>query len=142
MDNKNRSKSGKAAAIAGTVSATAGLLGGYQVCHNVCMGLIALLSLAGITVIGMPLAFLLPYAVPFWLAGAVLFLITLAFFFQNPGCVSKNLILLNAGVLVAAVPFKELHGFQSLFWVFGGALIFFAAFRFLKAKKLLSGFQK
>ena len=61
----------------GSVSGALGFLGGYQVCHNVCMGLITLLTFLGITVAGMPLLFLTKVAIPFWIAALTLLSITL-----------------------------------------------------------------
>src|SRR3989344_1618905 len=50
---------------AGTVSATAGGVGtGFAACHTTCQVLISVLAIMGVTLIGMPLAFLQPYAVP------------------------------------------------------------------------------
>lgn len=40
--------------LLGGVSGGAGLLGAFSVCHNICLGVIALLGLIGITLIGMP----------------------------------------------------------------------------------------
>ena len=127
-------KTSKTAGIASSVSGSASFLGGYQVCHQVCMGLIGLLSLVGITIVGMPLAFLLPYAVPFWIIGFVLFLITLVLFVRMPQCISKNLLLLNAGLLMIAIPFKELQSGQIIFWFIGSILILIAVYQYLQTK--------
>ena len=57
----------KAATLSSSFSGALSFLGGYQVCHNVCLGIIALLSLIGITIVGMPLLFLTKVAIPFWI---------------------------------------------------------------------------
>ncbi len=126
--NEDTNTRGKTASAAGTISSGASLLSGYQVCHNVCMGLIGLLSIVGITLVGMPLAFLLPYSIPFWIIGALLLLVTAAWYVQKPHCVPKHLVLFNAGILIAAIPFKELQKLQLVFWITGGMIIAFAIY--------------
>ena len=54
----------------GVVGATTGGLGtGFAACHSVCQSLISLLAIVGVSVIGMPLAFLEPYSIPLLLLG-------------------------------------------------------------------------
>lgn len=61
----------------GSASGALGFLGGYQVCHNACMALVAFLTFLGFTVAGMPLLFLTKVAIPFWIAALTLLSITL-----------------------------------------------------------------
>ena len=117
----------------GSVSGAASVLGSWQVCHNVCLGIIALLSLVGITIAGMPLLFLTKIAVPFWIAAFTLLLVTIALYTKKK-CISGKLILFNSGLIIAGVPFKPLQGFLVLFWVAGGILVFTAIFLFIKYK--------
>ena len=77
--NNQNVKKGKALTVTSSVSGVMGFLGGYQVCHNICLGIIALLSIIGITLVGMPLLFLTKVAVPFWIAATFLFVISLIF---------------------------------------------------------------
>ncbi len=116
----------------GTLSGVTSVFGSWQVCHNVCLGLIALLSLIGITVVGMPLFFLTKVAVPFWTAAFVLFLLTLFFYFKMK-CISKKLILFNSGVLIMGVPFQSFQ-FSPFNWIVGGALVVIAIGLFIKNK--------
>jgi len=74
-------------------------LGGYQVYHNICFGIITLLSLIGITLVGMPLLFLTKVAIPFWIAAVLLFVVTMVFYFKSK-CISKNLLLFNSGIIM------------------------------------------
>lgn len=111
----------KAVGVTGSVSGAASVLGSWQVCHNVCLGLIALLSVMGITLTGMPLLFLTKVAVPLWLI-AVALLGVVMYFYVNRHCISKNLILFNSGLIIAGVPFKALQQYQQPFWVVGGGL--------------------
>ena len=108
MKNKKENKDVKNGRILNLTSSTSGVmgfLGGYQVCHNVCLGIIALLSIIGITLVGMPLLFLTKVAVPFWIAAFSLFLISL-FFYLKSRCLSRNLLLFNGGIIIAGVPFN------------------------------------
>lgn len=122
IEKKNSFIREKLASISSSLSGTLSFLGGYQVCHNLCMGIIALLSLIGITVAGMPLLFLQKVAVPFWIAAVVLFTITLGLYIKMR-CLSKNLLLLNFGILVAGVPFPQVKPLLPLLWISGGAIV-------------------
>lgn len=119
--------------VSSTISGTMGFLGGYQVCHNVCLGIIALLSLIGITVAGMPLLFLQKVAIPFWIAAVVLLGVTMAFYLKKK-CISKNLIIFNSGIIIAGIPFQQLQGFTKIFWIMGGSLIVLSLIFYLRSK--------
>jgi len=123
----------KAASLSSSISGALSFLGGYQVCHNVCLGIIALLSLIGITIVGMPLLFLQKVAVPFWIAAVLLFAITLAFYFKKK-CISKNLLVLNSGIIIAGVPFKALQNYLIIFWIIGGTLVLLSLLFYVKGK--------
>jgi len=105
------------------VSGTMSFLGSWQVCHNLCLAIIALLSIIGISIVGMPLLFLTQYAIYFWSAAVLLLIPTLIMYWKNRACVSKNLILLNIGIVIAAIPFPSLQSYNLLFWIVGGILV-------------------
>lgn len=111
------------ASAAGTVSGGASILGSWQVCHNLCLGAIAVLSAVGITVAGMPLLFLTEIALPLWSAAVVLLAITFGFYFWKR-CISTRLLMVNTGLIVAGVPFAEFQSYITYFWIVGGALVF------------------
>ena len=117
----------------GAASAATSALGGYQVCHNLCMAVIALLSVIGITVSGMPLMFLNKVAVPFWIAGVAMLGI-LGYMRTKMKCVSGKLLVFNSGLLVAGVPFAPISQHPILLWVMGGALVLSAATLYLVEK--------
>ena len=117
----------------GSVSGVTSILGSWQVCHNICLGIVALLGILGITVIGMPLLFLTKLVVPFWSAAVVLLAITFVFFIKKK-CISKNLIILNSGLIIMGIPFQELQLFSPIFWVVGGLLVITSIFLFVKDK--------
>jgi len=123
----------KLVSISSSVSGVMGFLGGYQVCHNICLGIIALLSIIGITLVGMPLLFLTKVAVPFWIAAFFLLLVSLGFYIRSK-CLSKNLLLLNGGIIIAAVPFNSLKNFMIFFWIIGGTLVLISIVLFIRDK--------
>ena len=128
---KDNSAKEKSLSITSSISGVMGFLGGYQVCHNLCLGLIALLSVIGITVVGMPLLFLTKAAIPFWTAAVVLFGVTMAFYFKNK-CISKNLLLFNGGIIIAGVPFQQFQNFTAIFWIVGGSFIIMSVLLYIK----------
>ena len=133
MEKPNKTLKEKLVGVTGSFSGVTSFLGSYQVCHNLCMSLVALLGLIGITVAGMPLLFLTTVAVPFWIAAVVLFLITLIFYFTKK-CISHKQIIFNSGLIIAGVPFQSLQRFNLYFWIVGGALVLISAVWFVKDK--------
>ena len=107
--------------LSGSASGAASVLGSWQVCHTVCLGLIALLAVFGITLVGMPLLFLTKVALPLWIVAVTLLAITVALHVKRK-CVSKKQIMFNAGLVVAGVPFQP-QGTSLIFWTLGGVLI-------------------
>lgn len=114
------------------LSGSLSFLGGWQVCHNICLGIIAALSLIGITIVGMPLLFLQQYNVYFWSAAVLLIIPTGIMYWKNRKHMSNKLILFNSGIIIAAVPFIELQDYMVFFWLIGGALIFYSALMLVK----------
>ena len=111
---------------AGSLTGSLGFLGGYQVCHNACMGLITLLTFLGFTVAGMPLLFLTKVAIPFWIAAVSLLLIMLALNYKKIIHLSNKMLLFNSGLIVAGIPFQQVQQFNYIFWVIGGVLVAFS----------------
>lgn len=117
----------------GTLSGLTSILGSWQVCHSICLGIVFALSLIGITITGMPLLFLTKVAVPLWII-AVLLLIATIILYRTRKCISKNLVILNIGLIVAGVPFKNLGQYQIFFWIVGGLISFIAIVLFIRGK--------
>ncbi len=132
-NEKNNSIKEKSLSITSSASGVMGFLGGYQVCHNICLGIIALLSIIGITLVGMPLLFLTKVAIPFWTAAVVLFGVTMVFYFKSK-CISKNLLLFNGGIIIAGVPFQQFQNFTTIFWIVGGSFIIMSVLLYIKDK--------
>jgi|SRR3989338_1207138 len=112
----------KIVSVSSSLSGIVGFLGSYQVCHNICLGVIFLLSLIGIAVVGMPLLFLTKVAIPFWIIAAILFAVSLTFYLSQK-CISKNMLLLNGGILIAGMPFLWVQDYQPYLWIVGGVLV-------------------
>jgi hypothetical protein len=123
----------KLSGVASTGSGLLSFLGGYNVCHNICLGLIAGLTLIGISIEGMPLAFLQDYAVPMWVLAVTMLGITL-YLYKKHQCVSKNLLAANTGLIIAATPFRELEFLQIAFWIVGFGLVGVAIINYVSTK--------
>ncbi|MEK6861997.1 MAG: hypothetical protein AABY07_08590 [Nanoarchaeota archaeon] len=112
----------KTVGVSSSISGATSVLGSYQICHNICLGLIALLSIIGITLVGMPLLFLTKVAIPFWIIAFLLLILTLFFYFKK-GCISKKLIIFNSGLIIAGIPFKQVLHFSKYFMIIGGLFV-------------------
>lgn len=119
--------------VTGSASGVTSILGSWQICHNICLGIVAILGIIGITVAGMPLLFLTKLAVPFWTVAFLLLLVAIGLHFKKK-CISKNLILFNSGLIIAGIPFQPLQKFSIGFWIIGGALATIAIVIFVKNK--------
>ena len=124
----------KSTSIFSISSGSLSFLGGWQICHNLCLGITAALSLIGITIVGMPLLFLTQYAVYFWLIALALLVPTLVMYWKTKTSMSKNIILANVGIIIAAIPFVDLQPYQFVFWAIGGFLIGVSVFSYIKKK--------
>lgn len=123
----------KAIGATGSISGAASILGSWQVCHSVCLGIVALLGIIGITVVGMPLAFLTTIAVPMWTI-AVLLLLAAFLLYKSKKCISKNLLVVNSGIIIAGIPFQPLQRFSAFFWAFGGLIAASGIFMYIKER--------
>lgn len=124
------------ASIFSSLSGSLSFLGGWQICHNLCLGIVAALSLIGITIVGMPLLFLTKYAIYFWSVAVLLLIPTLIMYWRNRSYISKNLIMANIGIIIAAVPFDFLQTYNFLFWAAGVILIGIGILGYIKKRYL------
>lgn len=119
----------KAAGSLGSISAVLATLGSsWQVCHSVCLALLAALAAVGIIGIGFPLLFLYEYNLYFWGTAAALLLVTLFFFARNRKCVPEKLLVFNAGIVIAGIPFGQAQPYS---WAVGGIIAIAAVAWFL-----------
>lgn len=121
MVNNPTSIKEKTAGILGSISGFTSFLGSWQVCHNICLALIALLSVIGITVTGMPLLFLTTIAKPLWIVAVILLIITFSVYLKKQ-CISSRLLLFNSGLIIAGIPFQFLQKLFLIFWIVGGSI--------------------
>ena len=112
----------KLANYAGSISGGVSVLSSWQICHNICLGVIAILSVIGITLTGMPLMFLEKISLPVWLLAVAMLGVTGIMLFKKT-CMSKKLFIANTGLIIAGVPFKSLGSIIPLFWIVGGVLV-------------------
>ncbi|HLE07278.1 MAG TPA: hypothetical protein VI933_01495 [archaeon] len=105
--------------IASIASSTATLISAHNVCHSLCMGLIAFLAVFGIAIVGMPLAFLQEYNIYFWSMAFITLIIMLAMIIKKWGCVSNKTLLFNFGLLIAGFPFAA-YPIDNFLLVAGG----------------------
>ena len=123
----------KVTGATGSISGVASILGSWQVCHAVCLGIIAVLGAIGIVVVGMPLGFLVDWALPLWITASALLVIT-AGLYMKKRCISGRLIIFNLGIVIAGIPFQSLQRFLLAFRIIGGSLVAVAFFLFIRDK--------
>lgn len=123
----------KAASIASNISGITSILGSWQVCHSICLAIIAALAAIGITLTIFPLAFLIQYATPLWLIAAALSAITFIMYLKKP-CISRNTLLFQAGILIFGIPFQQMQAYSLYFRTFGGIMVFAAISIFITDK--------
>ncbi len=116
-----------------SISGLSGIFSSYNVCHSLCITAISLLSIIGITVTGMPLLFLQTIALPVWLFGLTLFIVTVLLYFKHHG-ISRNLLIANSGLLLAGTPFVQETSYKIYFWIIGGLIVGYAIFLVVKGR--------
>lgn len=110
--------------LSGAGASCVSILGSYQLCHSICMVLISILAIVGITIVGMPLFFLTKLALPFWILAVVLFSILLILKIKGMGCITNNSLMFNGGLLITGIPF--LQDYYLFLWVVGGIFIIYS----------------
>ena len=110
----------------GSITGALSFLGGYQVCHNACIALVAFLTFLGFTVAGMPLLFLTKVAIPFWIGAILLLSVMMILKYKKIIHISDKVILLNSGLIIVGVPFQQIQQFNYIFWIVGGVLVIFS----------------
>ncbi len=117
-----------------SISGVSGVFSSYQVCHSICLGVIAVLSLIGISLTGMPLLFLQKLALPLWTVGLALFGIALLLYMRHKDCMPKNLLIFNSGAIITGIPFDSLASFRKYFLVIGFGIIALSIYLMIKRK--------
>lgn len=123
--------------ILGKIGNTSGFLsflGSYNVCHNACMAVIAVLSLVGITFSSLPFLFLQDYAIYFWSIALFALGVSAYMYIRMNHYEARNMMIANAGFVLAGIPFREMENFIFLFQIVGILLITLALASFVKYK--------
>lgn len=118
---------------ASIASSTATLISAHNVCHSLCMGLIAFLAVFGIVIVGMPLAFLQDYNIYFWAMAFLTLVVMLVMILKKWGCVSNKTLLFNFGLLIAGFPFAA-YPIDNFLLLAGGLTALSAVVWFLSEK--------
>lgn len=115
-------------------SGFSGIFSSYQVCHSICLGTIALLSLIGITLTGLPFLFLQKLALPLWTIALFLFAISIFIFIKHEHHKIKNILIFNFGAIIVGIPFENLFHLRIYFLIIGFSIIVFSLFLMIKNK--------
>ena len=124
-------KESKAAGAAGAASAGGSIAGAHNVCHALCLGAVAFLSVFGISASSTALMFLEDFALPFWIMGLAFLALSLAMLIKYGKCISRKLIVFNAGLLFIGVPFFQKDNYAWAFWLAGSIIAIYAVLWFL-----------
>mgnify|MGYP001614207108 CR=1 FL=1 len=117
-----------------SLSGASGIFSSYQVCHSICLGTIALLSLIGITLTGLPFLFLQALALPLWTIALILFVISLILYIKHKHQNMKNLLVFNFGAIIVGIPFENLVFLRTYFLVIGFSIIIFSLYLIIKKR--------
>src|SRR3989338_2122879 len=128
--NKKGNKTGRAGAIATGTTGAASIISAHNVCHAVCLGVVALLSVFGIAISSTALMFLQDYNLLFWSMG-LFFLLVSAALYVKLCCVSRKAMVANAGIIIAGVPLPQA---QLAFWITGGAIFLIVIGKYIGEK--------
>lgn len=135
MKTKNKlKKRAKTTGVFGSISGTGSVISAHNVCHALCLAVVAILSVFGIIVSSDILMFLENYNLLFWGMGMFFLALGLLLYSRYPGCMSKKLILANSGLLLIGIPFPALQQFNLLFWVLGSFVISISAIWYINGK--------
>ncbi|OGI15581.1 hypothetical protein A3K63_01540 [Candidatus Micrarchaeota archaeon RBG_16_49_10] len=123
---------GRIAGALGGISGGGSIISAHNVCHSVCLAVVAFLSIFGIAASSDVLMFLESYNLLFWSMGIFFLALSLLLYFKFPKCMSKKMILANAGLLIIGIPFVA--SLNLLFWVAGGVILSYSIAWYAKDK--------
>jgi hypothetical protein len=107
----------------------------HNVCHLLCTGAVAALSVFGITASASgPLMFLESLSWPFWSMGLAVFAVTLVLLAMRPGCISRNLIAANGGLLLVGLPLSLPEATGLAIQATGAAVVGWAVVRSVRGR--------
>ena len=142
MKNDKTKNEGKVVSAANAASAGGSIIGAHNICHSICMAAVALLSVFGVVIASDALMFLESFALPFWTMG-IAFLGISIFLYARYCCISKKLLVFNAGLLIIGIPFVQTLSYAWVFWITGIIISGYASIWYFsdKYKWNLGGFS-
>jgi len=132
VKKKNNRAKGRFAGYFGVVSSTGSIISAHNVCHAICLGVVAVLSVFGIAVSSTALMFLQDYNMLFWTMGVLFLLLSLVMYAKFGKCISTRLIIFNAGLVIAGTPF--IPALQLVFWAAGFSIAIFVSAIYIKER--------
>ena len=133
MKNDKTKNEGKVVSAANAASAGGSIIGAHNICHSICMAAVALLSVFGVVIASDALMFLESFALPFWTMG-IAFLGISIFLYTKYCCISKKLLVFNAGLLIIGIPFVQTLSYAWVFWITGIVIAGYAALWYFSDK--------
>ena len=134
--SRKKNMKGRIVGISGNISGVGSIISAHNVCHTLCLAVVAVLSVFGIIVSSNVLMFLEDYNLLFWSMGISFLAMSLFLYSRYPGCISKKIILANVGLLIIGTPFQFLQPFNLIFWISGGSIVFTSFLWYLKGRVL------
>lgn len=122
---------------AGTASSLGSFASAHNVCHSLCLGVVAILSVFGIIVSSDILMFLENYNLIFWFMGTFFLGLSFVLYFKFGQCISEKLILFNSGLILFGFPF--FREFGPMFSIIGGTVSLVAIGLYLKERVVDKG---
>ncbi len=119
---REKKKGGIVGAFGG-ISGAGSVISAHNICHSVCLLVVAVLSLFGVLVSSSALMFLENYNFLFWSIGLVFLAVAISLYASRPHCTSKKLIMANSGLLLVGIPSQLVGYYNPLFWIAGGLLL-------------------
>ena len=115
-------------------SGFSGIFSSYQACHSICLGVIALLSIIGITLTGLPFLFLQKLALPLWAIALALFAVSIFIYIKHKHHKIRNLLIFNSGAIIVGIPFENLAFLRTYFLIIGFSIIIFSLYLIIKKR--------
>ena len=123
----------------GTASGVLGGIGSiHNVCHSLCVTVVSILAIFGITTSILPLMFLQTYQMYFWL-GALAFTSASLYFYlkqRHPVTRDRNLLLINFGLLLFGLPFTQVADYVDFFRFIGISISIMGVLLFIFSKRI------
>lgn len=129
----------------GTTSGAFGAIGSvHNVCHSLCVTVVSIAALFGITMNILPLMFLQTYQLYFWWAALVFTAISFYLYLKqrHKRALDRNLLLINFGLLTFGLPLSGwLADYMDVFRFLGGTLALIGLFLLIFGKRITTVYR-